>query len=335
MTDDIQILNKIFSVNENNFTDVCSHVFSYQYLYNDVYYQWCELVISKSNKLSQPVSFDELINKIPFLPISFFKSHSIKTTAFEPVRVFESSGTTKQNTSKHLVKDIAVYEESFIKAFNLFYGDIKNYCILALLPSYLERNNSSLVMMADSLIKLSGHSKSGFYLDDFDALHTVLLELEAQKQPTLLLGVTFALLDFSEQYSMQLKQTIVMETGGMKGRKKEMTRMEVHEQLTKSFGVENIHSEYGMTELLSQGYSFGKGVFKCSPWMKVCVRSVDDPMTVSATGRGLINVIDLANIYSASFIATEDVGVVYEDGSFEVSGRLDNSDIRGCSLLVV
>ena len=333
MTDDNQLLNKIFSVNNNNFIDICNDVFRYQYNNNAIYNQWCNLLLKNDSFDETIITLEDFIIKTPFLPISFFKSHVIKTTEFEPVRIFESSGTTKQNTSKHLVKDIAVYEESFIKTFQMFYGDINKYCILALLPSYLERNNSSLVMMADSLIKLSVHPKSGFYLDDFITLHSVLSELEANKQPTILLGVTFALLDFSEQYNMHLQHTIIMETGGMKGRKKEMTRMEVHEQLTKGFGVENIHSEYGMTELLSQGYSFGKGIYKCPPWMKICVRSEDNPLAVSLYGKGLINIIDLANIYSASFIATEDVGIVYEDGSFEVLGRLDYSDIRGCSLL--
>jgi len=333
MTDDNQLLNKIFSVNNNNFIDICNALFRYQYNNNAIYNQWCNLFKKDTLIADSNNRLEEFINNTPFLPISFFKSHVIKTTDFEPVRVFESSGTTKQNTSKHLIKDIAVYEESFIKTFQLIYGDINHYCILALLPSYLERNNSSLVMMADNLIRLSDHPKSGFYLDDFHSLYTILSELEAKKQPTILLGVTFALLDFSEQYNMHLRHTIIMETGGMKGRKKEMTRMEVHEKLTKGFGVENIHSEYGMTELLSQGYSAGKGIYKCPPWMKVYIRSEDNPLSVSLHGKGLINIIDLANIYSASFIATEDVGIVYEDGSFEILGRLDNSDIRGCSLL--
>jgi len=333
MTDDNKLLNKIFSVDSNSLGEVCEEVFRFQYENNVVYKQWCNLVNVASDGGNSFQDINELINKIPFLPISFFKSHEIKTTSFEPEQIFESSGTTKQNTSKHLVKDISVYEESFLKAFKLFYGDIEKYCVLALLPSYLERTGSSLVMMADKLIKLSSHAKSGFYLDDFDALHNTLIEQELNNQPTLLLGVTFGLLDFSEQYQLNLKHTIIMETGGMKGRKKEMTRMEVHEQLKKGFGVENIHSEYGMTELLSQGYSFGKGIFNCPPWMKICVRSEDDPLTVSTHGKGIINVIDLANIYSSSFIATEDIGIIYEDGSFEVLGRLDNSDIRGCSLM--
>ncbi len=333
MTDDIQLLNKIFSVDANNFAETCHAVFSYQYQQNPVFKEWCTLVGKAPENIQNILSQEELIKSLAFLPISFFKSHAIKTTDFEPVQTFESSGTTKQNTSKHFVKSLAVYEESFLKAFDLFYGDIKDYCVLALLPSYLERTGSSLVMMADKLIQLSGHAKSGFYLDDFDALHKTLIEQEVKGQRTLLLGVTFGLLDFSEQFKMNLKHTIIMETGGMKGRKKEMTRIEVHEQLKQGFGVTEIHSEYGMTELLSQGYSFGKGIFNCPPWMKICVRSEDDPLSVSLHGKGIINVIDLANIYSCSFIATEDIGIVYEDGSFEVLGRLDNSDIRGCSLM--
>ncbi len=208
-------------------------------------------------------------------------------------------------------------------------------CVIGLLPSYLERNNSSLVMMVDELIKMSGNADSNFYLYDFDRLKQTLQYLESQKQKTLLIGVTFALLDFAETHALPLRYTAIMETGGMKGRRKELTRFEVHDFLKQKFGVENIHSEYGMTELLSQAYSRGDGIFVCPPWMKVLVRDEEDPLRVSVSGSGVLNVIDLANIYSCSFIATDDVGTVYEDGSFEVYGRLDNSDIRGCSLLVV
>ncbi len=333
MIDEKQLLNKIFSVNHNTFSTVCNDVFKYQYLHNTTFHQWCNLLKKEPSIQEASNSLNDYINKLPFLPISFFKSHEIKTTDFTPAITFESSGTTQQNTSKHFVKDLAVYEESFLKGFSLFYGDISKYCILALLPSYLERTGSSLVLMADKLINLSGHTQSGFYLNDLEALYKTLLELEARKQPTILLGVTFALLDFLELYPIELKHTIIMETGGMKGRKKEMTRMEVQEQLTRGSGAEHIHSEYGMTELLSQGYSFGKGVFNCPPWMKVLVRKEDNPLQVSTVGKGLINIIDLANINSCSFIATDDVGIVYEDGSFEVLGRMDNSDIRGCSLM--
>ena len=236
-----------------------------------------------------------------------------------------------------MVKDVSIYQQSFTKAFELFYGDISSWCIIGLLPSYLDRekNTSSLVMMVDSLVKLSNHPKSGFYLTDFDKLHDTLLQLETQQQKTLLIGVTFALLDFAENYKFNLQHTIVMETGGMKGRRKELTRAEVHSIITKGLGVKNVHSEYGMTELLSQAYSDDNGRFICPPWMKVMIRDEEDPLSVKPFGKGVLNVIDLANIYSCSFIATDDVGVVYEDGSFEVWGRLDNSDIRGCSLLVI
>jgi hypothetical protein len=297
----------------------------------------------------------DTINKIPFLPISFFKTHTIQTTEFTPAVIFESSGTTqtvnlphrstprssaegRQAASKHLVKDILVYNESFLKCFDLFYGKPSDWCILGLLPSYLERKNSSLVMMVDELVKQSNHPQSGFYLNEFDKLSATLTELEKQKKQTLLIGVTFALLDFAEQYPQSLQHTTIMETGGMKGRKKEMTRQQVHEILSKAFQTKNIHSEYGMTELLSQAYSKGNGIFNCPPWMKVLVREEDDPLTVHDKGEnkiisGAINIIDLANIYSCSFIATEDAGKLYKDGSFEVLGRLDNTDIRGCSLL--
>lgn len=289
------------------------------------------------NEANTPSSINHLsfISHHSFLPISFFKTNRIITTEYTPEVIFESSGTSQTINSQHLVKDISIYKRSFFEAFTLFYGDIKEWCIIGLLPSYLERNNSSLTMMADELIKASGHEDSGFYLYDFDKLEKVLLKQESTKQKTLLLGVTFALLDFAEQHSLQLKNTTIMETGGMKGRRKELTRAEVHSIIGKGFGVDKVHSEYGMTELLSQAYSLGEGRFSCPPWMKVLVRDEDDPLTIRESGRGVLNVIDLANVHSCSFIATDDVGIVYEDGSFEVWGRLDNSDIRGCSLLVV
>lgn len=320
------IINNIFSLTDNGFDSLASEVFQFQYQHNKVYLKWCDLLNSRQSTVNgQPY----------FLPISFFKSHTITTTLFEPQQIFESSGTTQTINSKHLVKDIAIYEQSFIKAFEQFYGNINEWCIIGLLPSYLERNNSSLVMMVDALIKLSNHADSGFYLNEFDKLATTLQQLENKQQKTLLIGVTFALLDFAENYPMQLQHTVVMETGGMKGRRKELTRAEVHGIITNGLGVKKVHSEYGMTELLSQAYSNGDGIFICPPWMKVLVRDEEDPLTVKTSGKGVLNVIDLANIYSCSFIATEDVGVVHEDGSFEVWGRLDNSDIRGCSLLVV
>lgn len=249
--------------------------------------------------------------------------------------VFESSGTSGHASARHVVRELGLYRESFVKGFEFFYGDPQDYCILGLLPAYLERKGSSLVYMVEELIRLSGHAQSGFYLYDFEKLHTVLQELEKKQQQTLLIGVSFALLDFAEKYSMRLSHTQVMETGGMKGRRKELTRIELHEILEKKLGVSRVHSEYGMTELLSQAYSFGKGLYQPVPWMKILVRDEDDPLQIRPSGEGLLNVIDLANRDSCAFIATDDVVNLHEDGSFEVLGRMDTSDIRGCSLLVV
>ena len=303
--------------------------FNFQYNNNQVYRQWCDCFNFSSESIPK-----SSLTKIPFLPISFFKSHEVVTTQFNPSFVFESSGTTTSINSKHFVKDLEDYKQSFNQAFQQFYGNANDWCIIGLLPSYLERNNSSLVMMVDDLIKQSNHPKSGFYLNDFHSLKNTLEQLEAAQQKTLLIGVTFALLDFAEQLPMQLKHTTIMETGGMKGRKKETTRTEVHQILQQAFDLPMIHSEYGMTELLSQAYAKQDGKFVCPPWMKVLVRDEDDPLLVKESGRGCLNIIDLANQFSCSFIATDDVGIVYEDGTFEVHGRLDNSDIRGCSLLV-
>ena len=328
---DSLLINKIFSGTDKDFNALAASVFDFQYANNIVYRQWCNLVNGKEAANSKQ---DSLLD-IPFMPISFFKSHTVTTTSFEPQLVFESSGTTQTINSKHLVKDAGIYEQSFIKAFEFFYGNIKDWCIIGLLPSYLERNNSSLIKMANELITISNHPQSGFYVYDFESLYEVLTALESRHQKTLLIGVTFALLDFAEQYQMQLHHTVVMETGGMKGRREELTRSQVHAILQKGLGVKHVHSEYGMTELLSQAYSKGEGRFVCPTWMKVLVRDEEDPFNIRTHGKGVLNVIDLANVYSCSFIATEDVGVVYEDGSFEVWGRLDNSDIRGCSLLVV
>jgi len=319
-------VNNIFSVSKETFYQTAFDIFQFQYQNNLVFKQWCNLLPNVRHSQMQ---------EFPFLPISFFKSHTVTSTLFQPQQIFESSGTTNTINSKHLVKDISIYTESFITAFEMVYGSIKDWCIIGLLPSYLERENSSLVWMVNELIHLSHHASSGFYLYNFSKLHTTLLELEKAQQKTLLIGVTFGLLDFAEQFNMQLQHTIVMETGGMKGRRNELTRLEVHAMLKNNLGVPQIHSEYGMTELLSQAYSVGDGKFVCPPWMKVLVRDEEDPFSVKLSGKGVLNIIDLANLYSCSFIATDDIGVVYEDGSFEVWGRLDNCDIRGCSLLVV
>jgi hypothetical protein len=324
---------KIFTAGADDFIALALEVFNFQYNNNLVYRQYCDALRVDINEI-------DAIEKIPFLPISFFKTHTIITTVFEPEVIFESSGTTQTINSRHLVKDIDLYKKSFTQAFELFYGKAEDWCIIALLPSYLERNNSSLVMMADSLIKQSNHSSSGFYLNELDKLQKTLSALEKDEQKTLLLGVTFALLDFAEQYPMPLKHTAIMETGGMKGRREELTRQEVHSILCDSFQLSAIHSEYGMTELLSQAYSKGNGLFNCPPWMKILIRDEDDPFTIHSSTKnkfisGAINIIDLANIYSCSFIATDDAGKLYPDNSFEVLGRLDNSDIRGCSLLAI
>lgn len=329
-------------------------VFNYQFENNQLYNRFVNSLNVKPDEVKE-------LEQIPFLPIAFFKSHKVlsnkyqvarhktqvesqksevksqKSEVIEPNKLeeiicFTSSGAVQ---SKHYVKDITVYERSYRKAFELFYGNVEEYCILALLPSYLERGGSSLVYMAEDLIKRSKHRDSGFYLNDYDMLINKMEALEKQHQKTILLGVTYALLDLIEKKTFQLNHTIVMETGGMKGKRKEMVREELHELLCEGFGVSDIHSEYGMTELLSQAYSKGNGLFYCPPWMRVLIRDTNDPLTIlSEKKTGGINIIDLANINSCSFIATQDLGKLHNDNSFEVLGRFDNSDIRGCNLLV-
>ncbi len=320
--------DKVFRVNEENFEALALELFHFQRENNPVYAEFLQA-------LKVDPAAVKKITEIPFLPVRFFKSHEIRTTTFQPRAVFESSGTTGSTTSRHYVKDLSLYEESFTRGFENFYGSIKNYCIIGLLPSYLERKNSSLIYMVDKWVQLSGHPQSGFYLDEFGHLAVVLQELEKRKQSTLLVGVTFALLDFAERFSFPLHHTTVMETGGMKGRRNEMIRAEVQDILKRSFHLSSVHSEYGMTELLSQAYSKGEGIFHCPPWMKILMRDEEDPFVVNRSGPGTINIIDLANIYSCSFIATDDVGKLNSDGSFEVLGRVDGSDLRGCSLMVV
>lgn len=260
------------------------------------------------------------------------------TGSFVPELEFESSGTTMTGNSRHLVKSAKLYQESFLKAFEIFYGPVADWCIIGLLPSYLERKNSSLVVMVNDLIEGSHHESSGFYLYEHNLLADALKKNEERSQKTLLIGVTFALLDFAEEFNHPLKNTIVMETGGMKGRRKEITRPEVHEILKSSWQLDSVHAEYGMTELLSQAYSSGNGIFKSPPWMKVLLRDEDDPLTIKfphsfKTVNGLVNIVDLANIHSCSFIAVDDIGKLHSDGSFEIMGRMDSSDVRGCNLL--
>jgi phenylacetate-coenzyme A ligase PaaK-like adenylate-forming protein len=275
------------------------------------------------------------VEQIPFLPVELFKSHRITTSDTTAGVIFTSSGTTGMITSSHHVTDVSWYVQSFRKAFELFYGDMKNYTVLALLPSYLEREGSSLIYMAQDMITQSANPTSGFFLYNHQELYNTLLQQKAAGKPTLLIGVTFALLDFVDNYTINFPELIVMETGGMKGRRKEMIREELHQALCTGFGVDAIHSEYGMTELLSQAYSKGEGVFNCPPWMKIITRDTNDPFTLIGEGKtGGVNIIDLANINSCAFIATQDLGKVYTDGSFEVIGRFDNSDIRGCNLLI-
>ncbi|MDD3721598.1 MAG: acyl transferase [Lutibacter sp.] len=276
------------------------------------------------------------IEEIPFLPIQFFKSHKVVSSNAAIQHMFLSSGTTGNEQSKHYITDLSIYDESFTKGFEHFYGAIEKFTILALLPSYLEREGSSLIYMVNNFIQKSKNKKSGFYLNNLEELVQNLTELDKNNEKVLLIGVSFALLDLVEKHKFKLKNTIIMETGGMKGRRKELIREALHQILREGFGVENIHSEYGMTELLSQAYSKGNGIFECPPWMKILTRDTEDALSILPKGKsGGINVIDLANINSCSFIATQDLGKTYANGTFEVLGRFDNSDIRGCNLMVM
>jgi phenylacetate-coenzyme A ligase PaaK-like adenylate-forming protein len=278
----------------------------------------------------------KLVSQIPFLPIQFFKSHDIVTGNHTIQATFTSSGTTGSATSRHLVTDLSLYESSYCQAFSQFYGNIEDYVILALLPSYLEREGSSLIYMVNDLIAKTNNIDSGFYLNNYDEIIQKLIALEDLRQNVILIGVTYALLDLLEKQKFQLQNTIIMETGGMKGKRKEIIREELHKILCDGFGVASIHSEYGMTELLSQAYSLGNGVFECPPWMQILIRDTEDALQYVADGKtGGINVIDLANINSCSFISTQDLGKINPNATFEVLGRFDNSDIRGCNLMVV
>ncbi|MEI7508560.1 MAG: acyl transferase [Flavobacterium sp.] len=320
----------IFTIsNQKQFEKIALKVFRFQYENNRVYHEFCELLkVEKGSVKSLP--------QIPFLPIQFFKSHSIVSNFDDIQETFTSSGTTGINTSKHLITDITKYKQSYRNAFSEFYGNIEDYAILALLPSYLERNGSSLIYMVKDLIELSDNENSGFYLNNYDDLIAKLSELDTSGQNVILIGVTYALLDLIEKQKFQLKNTIIMETGGMKGKRKEIIREELHQILCDGFGVSSIHSEYGMTELLSQAYSLGNGIFECPNWMNILIRDTEDALTYVSNGKtGGINVIDLANINSCSFIATQDLGKKYPNNSFEVLGRFDNSDIRGCNLMVL
>ncbi len=304
-------------------------VFRFQYENNLVYQEFCDFLKVEKHTV-------KTLQQIPFLPIQFFKSHTVVSNTNSIQETFTSSGTTGMITSKHLVTDVSLYEQSYRLAFSEFYGNIENYAVLALLPSYLERSGSSLIYMVKDLIELSNNENSGFYLHNYEELIAKLTELDASGQNVILIGVTYALLDLIEKQNFQLKNTIIMETGGMKGKRKEIIREELHATLSKGFGVSGIHSEYGMTELLSQAYSLGHGIFECPNWMQILIRDPEDAMTFVDYGKtGGVNVIDLANINSCSFIATQDLGKKHPNNSFEILGRFDNSDIRGCNLMVL
>ncbi|MBU2062549.1 MAG: acyl transferase [Bacteroidetes bacterium] len=320
----------IFTISsQKQFEKIALKVFRHQYENNKVYNNFCKLLNTEVGRVKS-------IQQIPFLPIQFFKSHEVVSNNDPVQATFSSSGTTGMITSKHLVTDVSIYEESYRKGFADFYGNIEDYVVLALLPSYLERDGSSLIYMVEDLIKLSNRPESGFYLHNHDELIKNLIALDNAGQNVILIGVTYALLDLIEKQKFQLKNTIIMETGGMKGKRKEMIREELHEQLCSGFGVTAIHSEYGMTELLSQAYSLGEGIFECPSWIQILLRDTEDALSYVGTGKtGGINVIDLANINSCSFIATQDLGKKYANNSFEVLGRFDNSDIRGCNLMVL
>jgi phenylacetate-coenzyme A ligase PaaK-like adenylate-forming protein len=321
---------RIFSIaNKADFLEVALATFQHQYGHNEVYSTYCDLLGVHPQQVSE-------LHQIPFLPIAFFKTKEVVSGTFGPEAVFTSSGTTGTSTSSHFVKSIALYQESFQRGFELFYGPVEDYCILALLPSYLERQGSSLIYMVQDLIARSQHPQSGFYLRDHEALVDQLGQLETNKTKTILIGVSFALLDLVERYPMTLAHTLVMETGGMKGQRREMIREELHHALRQGFGTAQIHSEYGMTELLSQAYSKGDGLFETPPWMSVLARDTEDPMALQPAGKtGGLNIIDLANRDSCAFIATQDLGKVYENGTFEVLGRFDHADVRGCNLMVL
>ncbi len=297
-----------------------------QFSNNLIYRSFCDLVHKHPSDC-------ESVIEIPFLPISFFKTHKVLTGNPECSHIFESSGTGGK-TSSHHVADIEVYEQSFFNCFELFYGHPNQFAVIGLLPGYLEKPNSSLIYMMQKLIKMSDCADSGFYLDNYQKLHDVLKRREQANQKTFLLGVSFALMDFAEQFPSSLQHTIVVETGGMKGRRKELVREELHAQLKQNLDVEGIQSEYGMTELLSQAYAKDNGRFRCPPWMKVLVRNPNNPLDIQAHGAGCLNIIDLANKNSCAFIGTDDLGRVYSDGTFEVIGRADSSDVRGCNLMV-
>ena len=325
----MSLIKQLFNIqSDEEFIQIALQLFQLQYNENKIYRKFCDLLKVNPKAITS-------LEEIPFLPIEFFKSEKVVTGEFVPQQTFLSSGTTGQNQSKHFVKDLKIYEESFTKGFSQFYGNVEDYCFLALLPSYMEREGSSLIYMTEYLVKHSKHPLSGFYLDEYDKLIETFQQLKATNQKIVLLGVSFALLDFAEKYQVDLSDVIIMETGGMKGRRKELTRAELHQIYKERFNVSVIHSEYGMTELLSQAYSFGEGIYQTPNWMKVFIRDINDPFTYLPKQKtGGVNVIDLANIDSCAFIATQDLGKKNNNNTFEILGRFDNSDLRGCNLLI-
>ena len=325
-----EMTERIFDIKDHDaFGDIALDILRLQSAGNKVYSEFLKSLRVDPLRVKS-------VTQIPFLPVEFFKSHKVITGTRSHLKIFESSGTTGTVSGRHYVVDPGLYEKSFVKTFSLFYGEPAGYMIAALLPSYTERGNSSLVYMMDNLIKKSSYPGSGFYRDDAESMIRAIEEARSNRRKVLLIGVSFALLDLAEKHSPDLHEVIVMETGGMKGRRKEITRIELHSVLKKAFNVSEIHSEYGMTELLSQAYSKGEGIFNCPPWMKILIRDPLDPLTIIEEPEvtGGINIIDLANIHSCSFISTGDLGRLHKDGSFEVLGRIDNSDVRGCNLLI-
>lgn len=313
---------------EYDFNQQCLETYQFQSQHCKIYRDYIRI-------LGKEKAVIEHYTEIPFLPIEFFKTQQVITGGMEAEMVFSSSGTTGMLTSKHFVADLNIYEHTFRRIFEDFYGPLSNIAVLALLPSYLERSGSSLIYMVDDLMKQSDQPESNYFLYNHQELYETLVRLKNKGTKTILFGVTYALLDFIEQYAFDFPELIIMETGGMKGKRREMVKQEIHQLLEKAFGVVGIHSEYGMTELLSQGYSSGQGIFQLPKWMKILIRDTNDPLSLIPSNKsGGINVIDLANRYSCSFIATQDLGKVHADGSFEILGRFDQSDIRGCNLLV-
>lgn len=323
-----KLKERIFAIeSENDFRELSLEIFAHQYHSNQTYKQWCELLGRNPQNTTN-------IEQIPFLPISFFRTHKVVSFSEEPKGFFKSSGTTSNLQSKHWIRDYDIYERSFTKAFERFFGKADDYCFLAMLPNYQEQSNSSLIYMIDRLIKSSRAKDSGFYPYELDKVARLLIENEEENIKTILFGVSYALLDLAEKHRFNLKHTTVFETGGMKGRRKEISKRELHSILCNAFGTDSIASEYGMCELFSQAYAVSDGSFRCPPWLKVSIKETNDPFSECKQGKsGIINIIDHANIDSCSFIATEDLGRINTDGSFEVLGRADNSVIKGCNLM--